>query len=277
MSIDTRYNSLRSILKTLGRVAVAYSGGVDSTFLLRAAIDALGAGNVIGCIGVSASLAASQKRTALDEAAAMGARVIEVVAYELEDEKYAINEADRCFYCKSHLYSVIAEAANNEGFAHVVCGSNVEDMDDYRPGNRAAEVLGVRAPLMEAGLSKADIRQLSRRFGLGTADMPASPCLASRISYGVEVTAERLGQVEMAEEFLRGLGFVEFRVRHHGQLARIEVCGDDIERIASAEVRGKVAEKLKKLGFKFVAVDLEGFRSGALNEVLSDEEKQKHV
>ena len=277
MSIETRYNLLKTILKQIGPVAVAYSGGVDSTFLLRAAIDVLGTENVIGCIGVSPSLAGTQRTRAINEANKMGARIIEITANELDDPNYAANKADRCFHCKSHLYSIIAKAANAEGFKNVICGSNIEDKDDFRPGNRAAIVFGVTAPLMQAELTKADIRKLSSQFGLSTADIPASPCLASRISYGLEVTAERLAQVENAEEYLRQLGFVEFRVRHHDKIARIEVSADDIEKIVSKETRQKIVDEFKKLGFKFVSLDLQGFRSGALNEVLSDEEKQKHI
>ena len=277
MCIDSKYECLRGILGSLGRVVVAYSGGVDSTFLLRACIEELGAENVIACIAVSESLAGSQYKCAIDNADQMGAVLKEVRAHELSDKKYSANKADRCFHCKSHLYGLCVDAAKDADFEHVVCGSNFEDMADYRPGNRAAAVIGVSAPLMEAKMTKADIRQLSRRFGLATADVPASPCLASRISYGLAVTAERLKQVEDAEDFIRGLGFIEFRVRHHDQLARVEVCQKDIERMAGKKVRGRVTEKLRSLGFKYIALDMQGFRSGALNEVLSEDEKNKHV
>jgi uncharacterized protein len=166
--------------------------------------------------------------------------------------------------------------AREKGYGAVVCGANFDDKDDFRPGNRAADALGVRAPLMEAEFTKADIREKSKEFGLPTAELPASPCLASRVSYGLEITEKRLSQVERAEDFLRSLGLSEFRVRHHDTVARIEVPAEKIEFIMSPPVRLQVVEKLKSLGFKFVTVDLQGFRSGALNEALSTEEREKH-
>jgi uncharacterized protein len=167
--------------------------------------------------------------------------------------------------------------AKDEGYDCVVCGSNFDDKDDFRPGNRAARVFGVHCPLMDAELSKPEIRQLSRQVDLPTADVPASPCLASRVIYGLEVTSERLKQVEDAEDFLRSLGLVEFRVRHHDTIARIEVNPQDIGFVASEPTRSQIVDKFKLLGFKFVTMDLQGFRSGALNESLTEEEKQKNI
>ena len=269
-----KYNLLQDILRSLRKVIIAYSGGVDSTFLLKASIEALGAENVLPCIGISGSLAQSQFQLALDSANEMGIEVQQVNLDELRDEKYAANKADRCFHCKSHLFDVLTKLAKEKGIPCVLCGSNFDDKDDYRPGNRAATVFNLRSPLMEAKMTKPDIRNLSRKLGLPTADMPASPCLASRIAYGLEVTEKNLKQVELAEEFLRSLGFVEFRVRHHGSVARIEVADDDFEKIAKN--RRKIADKFKGIGFKFVALDLQGFRSGALNEILTEEQKQKN-
>jgi len=265
---------LKEILARLGRVVVAYSGGVDSTFLLRAAVDALGGENVVACIGVSASLARSQYKQAIECGRIIGARVEEVTVHEVSDGKYAANKADRCFHCKSHLYQILIDIAKERGFDAVVCGSNLDDKDDFRPGNRAAEVFGVHCPLMDAGLTKADIRQLSREAGLPTADIPASPCLASRIPYGLKVTEQRLKQVEEAEDFLRSMGLVEFRVRHHGDIARIEVPPVLIEKVTAGPDRSKIVDKLKSLGFKFVTVDLQGFRSGSLNELLTERDKE---
>ncbi|MBL7106859.1 MAG: ATP-dependent sacrificial sulfur transferase LarE [Phycisphaerae bacterium] len=277
MDHHQKYNSFKNNLAGLGRVVVAYSGGVDSSFLLKAAVDALGGENVVGCIGISASLAGSQYEQAVKFAEAIGAKLVEVDIDELDDANYLANNADRCFHCKSHLYGKLLEVAREQEIEYVACGSNFDDKDDYRPGNAAAGKLGVLSPLMEARLTKEDIRNLSREMGLETADMPASPCLASRVSYGLEITAERLKQVEVAEEFLRGLGFVEFRVRHHGKIARIEVKGVDMEKMLCGETRGKIVERLKAIGFGYVSVDLEGFRSGSLNESLSEEEKKRNL
>jgi pyridinium-3,5-biscarboxylic acid mononucleotide sulfurtransferase len=277
MDLKNKYNLLQHVLGQLGKVVVAYSGGVDSTFLLKAAVDAVGAENVLACIGLSASLARSQYEQAIQNAKVIGAEVLETQVDELQDGKYAANKADRCFHCKSHLYGILVNIARQKGYNAVVCGCNFDDKDDFRPGNRAAKVFGVRCPLMGAELTKADIRQLSRELGLPTADVPASPCLASRLSYGLEVTEQRLKQVEEAEDFLRSLGLVEFRVRHHDTTARIEVKPADLEKVTAEPTRTKIVEKLKSVGFKFVAVDLQGFRSGSLNEPLSEEEKQKSL
>jgi len=271
---DQKYILLKEILRPLGKVIIAYSGGVDSTFLLKAAIETLGVENVLPCIGISGSLAQSQYQLALCSAKKMDIEVRQVNLAELRDEKYSANKADRCFHCKSHLFSELTELAKQKEISYVLCGSNFDDMDDYRPGNRAATLFNVRAPLMDAEMTKLDIRYNSRKLGLPTADMPASPCLASRIAYGLEVTEENLKQVEQAEEFLRSMGFVEFRVRHHGTVARIEVAGEDFKKIATN--RKAITEKLKQIGFKFIALDLQGFRSGALNEALTEQQKQKN-
>ncbi len=270
-----KYELLKDIFRSFGKVIIAYSGGVDSTFLLKAAVETLGAENVIPCIGISASLAQSQFQLALSSANKMGIEPEQVNLDELRDEKYSANKADRCFHCKSHLFGVLTKLAKEKEIPYVLCGSNFDDKDDYRPGNRAATVFKVRAPLMEAEMTKSDIRRLSRDLGLSTADMPATPCLASRIAYGLEVTEENLKQVELAEDFLRSMGFVEFRVRHHGSVGRIEVNDKDFEKIAKN--REMIAGRFKEIGFKFVALDLQGFRSGALNEVLTEEQKQKNL
>ncbi|KPK34697.1 MAG: hypothetical protein AMJ65_17995 [Phycisphaerae bacterium SG8_4] len=277
MMVEKKYEELQDILRGLGKIVVAYSGGVDSTYLLKAAVDTLGPDNVLACIGVSASLARSQYDQAIKSAELIGAEVMETQVDEVADSNYAANKADRCFHCKSHLYGILVQIAKDKGYDCVVCGSNFDDKDDFRPGNRAAKVFGVHCPLMDAELSKPEIRQLSKQVGLPTAEMPASPCLASRVSYGLEVTEQRLGQIEEAEDYLRGLGLLEFRVRHHDTVARIEVNPQDIEKVTTEPIRSQIVEKLKSLGFKFVTVDLQGFRSGALNESLSEEEKRKNI
>ena len=275
MDLLEKHNLLKRILGELQKAAVAYSGGVDSTVLLKAAVDTLGAENVLACIGVSASLAKSQYEQAIECAKIIGAKVQEIQVDELSDDNYAANKADRCFHCKSHLYSLLKDIADERGYNCVICGSNLDDKDDFRPGNRASKVFGVRSPLMEAELTKEDIRQLSRQMNLPTADVPASPCLASRIIYGLEVTEQRLKQIEQAEDFLRSLGLVEFRVRHHDTVARIEVHAEDMEKVTAEPNRSKIVEKLKSLGFKYVTVDLQGFRSGSLNVMLTEEQKRK--
>ena len=275
--LEGKYKKLKKSLTELGRVAVAYSGGVDSTFLLKVAVDTLGTENVLACIGVSPSLAKSQYKQAIKTAKDICATLRTIELDEMADAKFTANSPDRCFHCKSHLLQILSDIAKKEKFNCVVCGNNFDDKDDFRPGSRAIKLFAARSPLAEAGLTKNDIRQLSRQMNLPTADMPASPCLASRINYGLEITESRLKQIERAEDFLRGLGLVEFRVRHHDTIARIEVSPEDIEKITAEPVRSKIVEKLKLFGFKFVTVDLQGFRSGALNEPLSDEEKRRHT
>ncbi len=275
MNLQEKYNSLKQILRGLGKVVVAYSGGVDSSFLLKVAVDTLGAENVSACIATGPSLAKSQYERAIETAKKIGIEIETVRADEMADEAYTANKADRCFHCKSHLFGVLIDVAKEKGFGYVLCGSNFDDKDDYRPGNRAAEVFGVRCPLMEAQLTKEDIRKLSRKLKLPTADIPASPCLASRVIYGLEINEQRLKQIEQAEDFLRTLGLIEFRVRHHDTIVRIEVHPEDFKKITSEPNRSKIVKKLKALSFKYVTVDLQGFRSGAMNEVLSTGEKQK--
>jgi uncharacterized protein len=274
MNLTEKHESLQGILRDLRRVVVAYSGGVDSTFLLKAAVDTLGADNVLTCMSVGPSEPSHQLEKAASIAQSIGVGMMTIEAGELEDPNFTANRADRCFHCKSHLCRTLLEIARQRGFDHVVFGVNHDDLDDFRPGNRAMKVHGVRSPLAEAGLTKNDIRELSRQAGLPTADQPASPCLASRIPYGLEVTEQRLRQVDQAETFLRSLGFVEFRVRHHDSVARIEVPPAQIAKIVSEPVRSKVVEQLQSLGFQFVTLDLQGFRSGSLNESLSQEQKK---
>ncbi len=273
VNLQQKYNSLQQILEKLGKVLVAYSGGVDSTFLLKVAVDTLGAKNVLACISAGVVEPKHVLQRAKKFAKNLGVRLEIIDTDELADANFVANKADRCFHCKSHLCQVLLDVANQNGFKHVVFGTNRDDLDDFRPGNRAMKIFGIHSPLAEAGLTKQDIRQLSRQMGLETADVPSSPCLASRIVYGLEISEERLSQIEQAEDFLRQLGLIEFRVRHHDTIARIEVHPKDFKKISAEPNRSKIIEKLKSLGFKYITLDLEGFRSGSLNEVLSEEEK----
>jgi len=277
MSLEDKYNSLQKILRELEKVVVAYSGGVDSAFLLKAAVDALGAKNVLACISAGVVEPKHVLERAERIAKGFGVRLVTIDTAELQDPNFIANKADRCFHCKSHLCKELLDMAKENGFKHIVFGTNYDDLGDFRPGNRAMKVFGARSPLAEAGLTKQDIRTLSKKLGLETADVPASPCLASRVIYGLEITEQRLKQIEQAEDFLRTLGLVEFRVRHHDTIARIEVHPEDFKKISAEPNRSNIVKKLKTLGFKYVTIDLQGFRSGAMNEILTNEDKQKHA
>lgn len=265
---DPRFRGLWEILTSLDSVAVAYSGGVDSTFLLRVAHDALGE-RAHGVLAVSESLDRNELAAARELAARLEIPIREVETKEYENPEYRRNDANRCYHCKSELFDVVGEYARRAGIAWVLDGSHTGDVGDYRPGLRARNEKGVRSPLLEAGLDKAAIRDFSRRLGLPTWDKPAAPCLASRLPYGTEVTDERLRAVEAAERALRDLGFAVVRVRHHGDIARVEI---PIERLAEAlapATRKRIIDGVKSAGFAYVTLDLEGFRSGSLNQALA--------
>ena len=263
-----RLELLRASIAQHRRVVVAYSGGVDSSVVLRVAHDVLGPG-ALGVIGVSDSYATRELELALEQAAGFGARTECVTTGELADPVFASNPADRCYHCKSELYRELAVVAEREQADAVLDGTIVDDLGDWRPGRRAAQEHFVRSPLAELGFSKADVRAVAEHYGLASADKPASPCLASRIPYGTAITHENLSQVERAEQALRELGFRELRVRHHGDVARIEVPVGDLARFLDPAVRGAAIERLKELGFRWIALDLDGFRSGSLNAALA--------
>lgn len=273
-TLEDKEKKLLGLLKGFGRVAVGFSGGVDSTLLLRVAVDALGAANVLPVIADTPSLARSEFEEALRLAEGMGVACTVINPDELSDPNYAANPADRCYFCKKHLFRMIAEVAGAKGFSVVLDGNNADDAGDYRPGRRAARELGVKSPLLEAGLAKSEIRALSARAGLPTAEKPAMACLASRIPYGTPVTAEVLGQVERAEAGLRAAGFSQCRVRHHGEVARIEVPAGELARLVEAGVRERVVQSVKTAGYRYVAVDLQGYRTGSLNETLTKKAAQ---
>jgi uncharacterized protein len=265
--IEERLERLRGIFRPMRSVLVAFSGGVDSTFVLKVAHDTIG-DRVIALTTTSPTMPDDDRRTALEMAAAIGARHLVIESNELEIPGYAANPIDRCYLCKGNLFAVCAAKAGELGIDEIVDGLNLDDLRDYRPGIRAATERRVRHPLVEAELTKADVRELSRALGLPTWDRPASPCLSSRFPYGSRITPEGLRQVEEGERVLHRMGFRVARVRHHGEIARLEVESGEVQRLLSEPVRAEVDRELKRLGFRFVTVDLKGFRSGSLNEGL---------
>lgn len=262
-----RLGLLRSRVAALGRVVVAYSGGVDSSVVLRVAHEQLGAG-ALGVIGRSDSYALRELELALAQAADFGAALEVVTTGELSDPAFAGNPADRCYHCKRELYRRLDQVAARFGAAAVLDGTIADDALDHRPGRRAAEEHRVLSPLAELGFGKADVRAVAAHLGLASQDKPASPCLASRIPYGTAITAEILARVERAEEALRALGFAELRVRHHDDVARIEVPLAELARLLDPALRGRVVDGLRAAGYRFVSLDLEGLRSGSLNRAL---------
>ncbi|HEX8070360.1 MAG TPA: ATP-dependent sacrificial sulfur transferase LarE [Pyrinomonadaceae bacterium] len=264
---EQKEQALRALFRELGSVLVAYSGGVDSTYVAFVAAAELGA-RALCVTGDSASLAEHQRAQARDLAARFHFNHELVETGELADPRYTANAGDRCYFCKTELYDQLVPLAAARGLACVVDGSTTDDLGDYRPGRRAASEHGVRSPLVEVGLSKAEVRALSRRAGLPTWDAPASPCLSSRIAYGTPVTIARLRAVETGEDILRALGFREFRVRHHDELVRLEIAPAELDRALDRAVVDELARRFRALGFRYVTLDLHGYRTGALNEIL---------
>ncbi len=265
---------LRQILARHTRLIVAYSGGVDSVFLAWTARQVLG-GQMLAVIADSASLARTHLEDALAFARERAIPVEVVETQELENPAYIRNDAMRCFYCKDELFTVLDRCREAHGFDAIAYGINADDAGDFRPGLQAARQHGVLAPLLEAGLNKAEIRELARQADLRVWDKPASACLSSRLEYGRAVTPEALSVIERGEDALRALGFRQFRVRHHGEIVRIEIAREEFPRALTAEMAREFAAIFKGLGFKFVTLDLEGFRSGSMNRLLTAEELQR--
>lgn len=257
---------LAGVVSGLQSVVVGYSGGIDSTLLLKVACLVLGRERVVGVTAVSPSLPAGELSLAEDLARAMGAEHVLVESREMEDPRYLRNDSDRCYFCKGELFRILEQVRAKRGFRHIAYGANRDDLDEFRPGMRAAGEAGARAPLLEAELGKAEIRRLGRHLVLPNWDKPARACLSSRIPRGVPIRAMDLDHVERAEDLLMALGFRQVRVRHHGEVARIETDAEGILRFSDPAVRRRVASALKALGFRFVSLDLEGYRPGSLAE-----------
>lgn len=264
MTTSEKQQILQQSLSKLGRTLVAYSGGVDSAYLAYAAFRVLGDG-MLAVIADSPSLARTHLRDAISFAEEQHIPLQVVKTSEMERPEYVRNDTQRCFHCKDELFSVMEQYAGQHGFASIAYGVNVDDQGDFRPGQRAAKEHCVAAPLLEAGLTKADIRELCERAGLRVWDKPASACLSSRIEYGRPVTAEALAMVEQGEDALRSLGFRQVRVRHHGDIARLEISREELPRALTQEMFAEFTRIFKALGFTFVALDTEGFRSGSMN------------
>lgn len=271
--VQAKLARLEDLIRATGGMAVAFSGGVDSTFLAAVVFRVLGV-RALAITALSSTYPAWEQQEARELAVRIGIRHLEVDSHELEDPHFLENPPDRCYYCKKELVDLVRRTAGEQGMDVIADGTTVDDLDDHRPGRRAAREGGMRSPLLEAGLTKHEVRELSRGMGLPTADKPSLACLASRIPYGTRITPERLGAVDRVEQVLRDLGFRQCRVRHHGQVARIEVEAGRLAALCEPAVRNKILAAAHEAGFTYVTADLDGYRTGSMNAVLTEKEKQ---
>ena len=275
-TLSEKFAELRSLLAEMQSVVIGFSGGADSALLVKVAYDLLGR-NAVAVIALSESYARRERDDALSLAKVMGVPVVTVEARELDREEYASNPPNRCYYCKTELFIHLSRVAAERGIRWIAYGANHDDLGDYRPGQEAAQEFGVRAPLLEVGLTKAEIRHLSKQVGLPTWDKPAMACLSSRFPYGTRITAELLARLDAAEDYLRyELGFRQVRVRHHDTIARLEVDPTEMNRLLDGKLRDAISTRLKGLGYTYVAVELGGYRSGSLNATLATRTPNGH-
>lgn len=276
-SATRKYINLKALLAGMQRVLIAFSGGVDSALLLKVAVDVLGE-NALAATAVSGTTSLQERQYAGQLAGQLGVHHLLVESQELEMPEFVKNPVDKCYICKKHRFAAMKALADNHGCLYVLDGSNLDDQRDFRPGIQALKELGVRSPLFEAEMTKSDIRRLSQQLGLPTWNKPSFACLASRIPYHQRITPEKLRQVDIGENFLRELDFSpQLRVRHYGDTARLEIAPDDIQKLASADLRGRIVDYFKGLGFAFVTLDLEGYTMGSLNRILNRSKEEKPI
>lgn len=267
MDLNQKFEKLKSNIKSMEKLAIAFSGGVDSTFLLKVAHDVLG-DNVLAVTARSSTYPEREYKEAVDFITKMGIKHQVIISEELDIEGFSDNPVNRCYFCKHELFDKIRDIAKESGINYVADGSNYDDLGDYRPGMQAVKELGVVSPLKEAEMTKEDIRILSKEMNLPTWDKPSFACLSSRFPYGQKITREKLAMVDKAEQFLMDLGFRQVRVRHHGDIARIEVPKNERNRFFDEQLMDKVSQKFKEIGFAYTALDLKGYRTGSMNETI---------
>ena len=269
--LNSKLKKLKRILENMGSVIIAYSGGVDSTFLIKVAKDTIG-NNILAVTAKSETYPKREYEQAKEIARKLKVKHLVITTKELLNPRFIVNPANRCYYCKQELFTELKQIALKKGINYVVDGTNCDDLKDFRPGQEAIKALGVRSPLREVGLTKKEIRGLSRKMNLDTWDKPAFACLSSRLPYGTPIDKKKLQMVGEAEDYLFKSGFKQVRVRHHNNIARIEVSPEDIEHLTSINLRRKIVKKLKEIGYHYVTLDLQGYRTGSMNEVLERNE-----